>query len=109
MSSIDELRLRWFYRRRIVPVARQLSERGVTLMPMGPEPEVDSWYIDFPEGEPELIQVGTDSLGGLEQLWSDGSLPELRELIEPLARLQQSLKTEPKETSEVSPFIYVMY
>lgn len=109
MSSIENVRLRRFFRRQLVPRARKLRERGVRLFPLGPEDHAATWYVDYPPGEPELVDTTDDLLGSLEAPWADEGLHELSGLSAALRELQDKIRVTEAESTEVSPFIYVMY
>ena len=110
MSSTDEKRLRRFYRDHLVPVAERLRARGVSLFPVGPEPEADTWYRPGPSGEAEFVEIEIDDCERLiRELWEARGLPEIAELAGPLMELSRELEQTEEQSSEVSPFVYVMY
>ncbi len=114
MSSIDrclpEKRLRQFYKERLTVAAEKLRERKVRLMPLGPEPNSGTWYVALSPDEPEFIEFEGEQWGStLRALWEAQGLPELTELAEPLAELAREMELGEDESSDVSPFIYVMY
>jgi hypothetical protein len=110
MSSTEEARIRKFHAR-LVEAALRLRQRGITsFFPMGPDPQAATWYVDGPQGEPELIELEERACGSLLQAhWKRQGLHELAELAGPLMELAGKLKAAQDPSADVSPFIYVMY
>ena len=109
MSSTDEDRLRDFFRAKLVPAAKKLRERGVNLFPTGPDPDAESWWEPGPS-EDELVELTPEEIeAALAARWQAAGLPELVALAGPLMELARELEITEEPSSEVSPFIYVMY
>lgn len=110
-SSTEDEDLRRFYEDRVVPVAERLAARGVRFIPMGPDPDEDTWYEDAPTEPPELMPLGdqVECLLRLKDLWQRQGLPELAELVEPLVRLAEQLQPPEEQPAEISQYVYVMY
>ena len=108
MSSTDDLRLRRFFRRRLVPVAKKLRSRGVSFFPLDQEPEAETWYEGPPMG-PKFTSLDVDECeAALRAFWQERELPELAELAGELIALATHLEVQEEESAEVSPFVYVM-
>lgn len=109
MSSTDEDKLRSFFREKLAPAASKLRERGVELFPTGPDPDAESWWEPGPT-EDEFVELTPEEIGAaLSARWRAAGLPELVALAEPLMELAQELEITEQPSSEVSPFVYVMY
>lgn len=109
MNSIDDFRLRRFFRKRLVPVAEKLRARGFSFFPLGPEPEAETWY-EGPPTEPKFTSLNVDECeAALRELWRSQDLPELAELADELMKLAEHLEIHEEESADVSPFVYVMY
>jgi len=110
MSSTDETKLRRFFQRELTPAAEALRKRSVELIPLGPDPERESWWEPAPDGEPEFIEVGPEEFARqLEERWTAQGLPELAALAAPLMALADQLEIHQEQSEEISPFVYVMY
>jgi len=114
MSSTDERRkdqrLRQYFAQVLVPAADRLRARGVRLMPLGPEPEADTWYVPGPSGEPEFVEFDVEDCERIMRaFWEAQGCHELAEMAGQLAELAQELEIGEEESSDVSPFIYVMF
>jgi hypothetical protein len=109
LSSTDDT-LRRFYAERIAPAAEALRRRGVTFFTLAPtEPPTGTWY-EGPPDEPELVQVSPERFGDeLRAMWTAQQLPELAALAGPLGELCTELEVKGDESSDVSPFVYVMF
>ena len=109
MSSTDEDKLRRFFREKLAPAARRLRERGVDLFPTGPDPDAESWWEPGPTEE-EFVELTPEQIeAALAARWQEAELPELAELAGPLMELARELEITEEPSSEVSPFVYVMY
>jgi hypothetical protein len=114
MSSTDdraasEAALRAFFRDRLVPAAEALRARGVELFPLSSDAGADS-YWETPAAGDEFEELDPDAIArALEARWQGLDLAELRDLVEPLMALARELEVTEEPTSEVSPFVYVMY
>lgn len=109
MSSIDEAKLRRFFREQLAPAAAALRERGVELFPMGPDPSAESWWEPAP-ADPEFVELDAEAIApALAERWRAQDLPELAALAESLMELARELEVDEEPSSEVSPFVYVMY
>jgi hypothetical protein len=109
MSSTDEDKLRRFFREKLAPVAQKLRERGVDLFPMGPDPDSESWWEPGPTEEPFVELAPEEVEAALAARWQAADLPELVALAGPLMELARELEITEEPSSEVSPFVYVMY
>ncbi len=115
MRSTDRPRdyreLRAFFRRRLVPLARRLRKRGVSLFPMGPDQGAESWYVPYPADTPPLVEFDLDTAQAeLEGLWEEQGLADLAELAAPLLELARRLeRKELIEEAEIPDFIYAMH
>lgn len=111
MNSTDRTdQLRRFYRERMLPVAIKLSERNLNLLVLAPETDSDTWYVSTATNEPEFIEFDEEHFGSqMRDLWEAQGYPEISELAEPLAELAREMELGEDESSEVSPFIYVMF
>ena len=110
MSSTDDERLRRFYVERLEPAARRLRERGVEFFPLGPDSTAATWYVVPPAG-PDFISLDDEAAcaATLTGMWSAQGLPELAELVPHLMALARELEVVEEETTDISPFVYVMY
>ncbi|MEO2003489.1 MAG: hypothetical protein ABGY41_05275 [Candidatus Poribacteria bacterium] len=109
MSSTDDLRLRRFFRKHLLPAAAKLRARGVSFFPLGPEPEAETWY-EGPPTEPKFTSLNVDECeAALRELWQNQDRPELAELAGELMKLAEHLEIHEEESADVSPFVYVMY
>jgi hypothetical protein len=109
MSSTEEAKLRAFFREKLVPAAIKLRERGVELFPVGPDPDAESWWEPGPTEE-EFVELAPEEIeAALVARWQAADLPELVALAEPLMKLARELEVTEEPSSEVSPFVYVMY
>ena len=109
MSSTDEDKLRTFFREKLVPAAMKLRERGVDLFPTGPDPDAESWWEPGPTEE-EFVELSPEQVeAALAARWLAADLPELAALAGPLMELARELEITEEPSSEVSPFVYVMY
>ena len=109
MSSTDELRLRRFFRKRLLGAAEKLRARGVSFFPLGPEPEAETWYHG-PPAEPKFTSLNVEECeAALRELWQGQDLPELADLAGEMMNLAQHLEVQEEESADVSPFVYVMY
>jgi len=109
MNSTDERRLRHFFRARLLPAAEKLRSRGISFFPLGPEPELDTWYSG-PPTEPRFTTLEVDECEtAIRELWQSQHLPELAELAGELMKLAEKLEVQEDEDADVSPFVYVMY
>ncbi len=114
MSSTEDLAaseaaLRAFFRDRLVPAAAALRARGVELFPLSPDAGADSYWETPAEGD-EFEELDPDAIASaLDARWESLGLDELRALVEPLMALARELEVTEEPTSEVSPFVYVMY
>lgn len=109
MNSTDDDKLRTFFREKIIPAAIQLRERGVELFPLGPDPEAESWWEPGPT-EDEFVELAPEQIeAALSARWQAADLPELVALVAPLMELARELEVTEEPSSDVSPFVYVMY
>lgn len=107
MSSTDGPQLRRFFRKKLVPTAARLQERGVRFFPLDADAEAESWYEPGPAGEPEFTTgEPEDCARELRELWLGQGLPEL---APDLMKLADRIKTDHNEESELPPELYVMY
>ncbi len=110
MSSTDESRIRRFFRKRLTPTAAKLRARGLRFFPMGPEPEAETWYVEGEGDESEFVELEVEACEeALRELWERQDLPELAALAAPLLDLAKQLEVAEEDSSEISPFVYVMY
>jgi len=111
MSSTEDARLGRFFDRRLVPLAQRLRDRGTRFFPMGPDAEVESYYLPANRAEPEFIELeGLAACeNALRNLWEEQRIPELAALAGPLMDLARRLEVREEEWGEISPFVYVMY
>lgn len=109
MSWINEVGLRNFYRKKLVPVAEELHARGVRHFSLGPEIEASTWYTRPCGGEEISTFEEGDAGRSLEALWEDECLPELSSLVDELMKLASRSGPILDIESEVSSSLYVMY
>jgi len=110
MSSTDSRKLRRWFAKALVPVAKQLRARGVSFFVLAPCPEADSWYEDGVGREPDFAEVeAQDCEHLLREMWEQQGLPELAALAADLMALARDLQTEDEQAADVSPSLYVMY
>ncbi len=99
-----------FFSTKLVPVANELRESNIQLMPLGPDDSVDSWYVDYPTDREELFSFDSSKIEAeLRQLWSSQEQPQLLGLCEPIGALAEKLAGQTEDEDDVSPFIYVMF
>jgi len=109
MNSTDERQLRRFFRAKLIPAIEQLRARGVEFFPLGPEPELDTWY-QGPPTETRFTTLDVDECeAAIRELWESQDLPELAGLAGELMRLAEALEVREEQDADVSPFVYVMY
>jgi hypothetical protein len=115
MSSIDErndARAARFYDEVIVPLGAALRQQGVVLADVEPARASASYYTpvapfakaDF---ESAIGAEGEALAAALVAVWA--GRPFLHALARQLATLSADLEPPPTQTSDVSPFVYVMF
>ncbi len=111
MSSTEEARLGRFFDRRMVPLAEKLRARGARFFPMGPDPQVSSYYVAPRRGKPAFTELegAADCERALRDLWEEQRIPELAALAGPILELARQVEIREEESGEISPFVYVMY
>ena len=114
MSSTEdrersEAALRAFFRDELAPAAEALRARGEELFPLRPDASMDSYWETPAEGD-DFEELDPDAIAAaLSARWESLGLDELKALVEPLMRIARELEVTEEPTSEVSPFVYVMY
>lgn len=111
-TDSEQKRLRDFYRMELVPVADKLRQRGVGLLALSIDDEgkADSWYEAPPSDVAEFIEFEPEAIAEtMAAHWNTRGLPELAALAEKFAELAQLLEVDEEHSTDVSPFIYVMW
>jgi len=104
-----EAELQAFFREQLTPAAEALRARGVELFALRPDPAASSYWEAPAPGE-DFAELDPDAIANaLAERWGELGLDELRALVEPLMGIARELEVTEEPTSEVSPFVYVMY
>ena len=99
-----------FFKDRLAPAAQALRARNVSLFPVAPDPDADSYFQPCDPDKPLVSEIDLGHAAAmLQELWTSQELPELAEIAHDLMQLARALKQEQEDTGEISPFIYEMY
>ena len=108
LQGIDPM-LNWWFDEHLLPAARRLRDRGVNpVAPTEQHGEQGSFFVAPPSG-PVLFEDIGEGWQRLYDRWAERDLPELAELVDPLAELADLLR--PLQVVDRSPSIdsYVMW
>jgi hypothetical protein len=112
LSKIDE-----FFFEELVPLAKMLhSENDSGFFLKNPDPTTDTYFLRRQKltMAPEDFETGRcnspeDLKRALTNLWLAEGCTELPILVDAIVKLAQSVHHTEEQSSEVSPFIYVMF
>ncbi len=115
MSSIDdrnEERAARFFDEVILPLAAAVRQQGQVLAYVAPRRSAASYYRPVaPLGKADFelrgVADGEALVEALVNVWS--GRPFLHALARELAALSATFEPQPPQTSDVSPFVYVMF
>ena len=89
-----------------MPAAALLQARRAKLIPDGPDPKAETYYVARDADEEYVFDLDVPLADTLRGQWKD--YPELAALSDELSRLARELRQE-QTSGEVSPFIYAMF
>ena len=105
-----------FFDRELMPLARSLKSRGVTLLDTARANGAATYYVRraLRAMGPDAFEWGSaespeELQAALQRLWQDPAWQPLCALAPSLARLARQLYTVEDQPGEVSSFVYVMY
>jgi hypothetical protein len=96
---------RRLFRDKMAPAAESLRERGVTFFSL--RPRAGSGWTPYDAAAEDELEAAAPMAGWLARQWV--GIPELAELVGPLADLAASFRDTETVGEGVSPFIYVMF
>ena len=99
-----------FWADRLVPAAQAARQRGIKFFELGPDAATPTYYTKHQSAGDPFSQLEPDQWETkLREMWQKDGLPELANLSKPLMQLAEKLKMKDDTTSDVSPYIYVMF
>ena len=105
----DELS-RAIFKDRLLPIAKLAAERGIEIFPLGAVAAAATYYQNREDNGVYIHEIDTSNIAAeLAKIWGDGDLAELAELAPDLISLAETLRDQPDDAEEVSPFIYAMF
>ena len=115
LAGSQRQRLETLFDERILPLASQIPAAERHALPMGPDAEAESYFVEREHRRMYLSDFGRGgcTLDDCEQelvhMWQAQSAPHLAVLAPELAKIARALHELGTDDSEVSEFVYVMY
>ena len=99
-----------FFQEELTPVAIDIRQRGIQLLPGADTAEQTSYYRPYMKPQVNMTAVGQDAIAHeLAKLWTTQGLPDLASLAGPLMALATELAADDDQDGDLSPFIYAMF